>query len=141
MIVGEKIVLEVSTLESRVGLELLKLFMRYQMVFKILISINGSIGISFSSSYMAHEAKGVTPIPPPTSKTVSNFEKSSLALPKGPSTITRGSVALREGLYLVPITLPPAAESLSPFFLLKSQPQDLARAVVKSPLTEIWTDK
>ena len=45
---------EKLTFERRVGFELLKLFIRYQIDLRI-------------------EANGVTPIPAPTSKTVSNY--------------------------------------------------------------------
>ena len=88
-----------------------------------------------------HEAKGVTPIPAPTSRTVSYLKKSSEALPNGPSTMTRGRTRLIGGFVAVPITLPPAA-SASSFLSLesKSQPTALARAVVKSPTTRIWTE-
>lgn len=79
----------------------------------------------------------MTPIPAPTNKIVSNLVKSSLALPKGPSTMTRGRVRFKGGLVFVPITLPPASFSPLGLSLEKLQPQALARAVVKSPLTEM----
>lgn len=89
-----------------------------------------------------HEANGVTPIPAPTSKTVSYFRKSSLALPKGPSTMTRGKILLIAGFVLVPTTFPPAGRPFSPFsgLLSKSHPTALASADVKSPTTRIWTE-
>lgn len=122
--------------------DLLKLFMRYQMVLRI-------------------DANGVTPIPAPTRSTVSyyksnhlgnlngheikgslTFKKSSLALPKGPSTMTRGKTRLiRAGLALVFTTTSPSF--LSPRFsslASKSQPRALANAVVKSPTTRMWTE-
>lgn len=117
--------------------------MRYQMVLRILKRFQVAWVILPGGGRQTHEAKGVTPIPAPTNKTVSNLAKSSLALPKGPSTITRGRVTLSGGLVLVPMTLPPAASFLSPLplSLEKLQPQALAKAVVKSPLTEMCTDR
>lgn len=99
--------------------------------------------VLLSELTFAYEAKGVTPIPAPTNNTVSNLVKSSLALPNGPSTMTRGSVILMGGLVLVPRTLPPAISlsPLPPLLFKKSHPQALARAVVKSPFTEMWTDR
>lgn len=94
------------------------MFMRYQMDFKI-------------------DAKGVTPIPAPTSITASYLKKSSLALPKGPSTMTLGRVLFKGGLASVPITVPPL---FSFSFLPKSAPTAFARAVVKSPATRMWTE-
>ena len=113
-------------MERRVGFESLKLFIRYQIDFKI-------------------DAKGVTPIPAPTKSTVSNYiphqfplsprdesskrtlRKSSLALPNGPSTITRGKTRLIGGFACVPTTL---GFSLSPPLGLasKSQPRAFERA-------------
>ena len=87
-----------------------------------------------------HEANGVTPIPAPISKTVSNFKKSSLALPNGPSTITRGRLVTLGWFVSVPTIIPPAG--MSPISSLapsagKSQPTAFAKAFVKSPLTRM----
>ena len=43
-----------------------------------------------STQKNTYEANGITPAP--ISKAVSKFKKTSLALPKGPSTITRGEI-------------------------------------------------
>ena len=97
-----------GTLERRVGLELLKLFIRYQIDLRILEQIINKYGRCQPPS-LTHEAKGVTPIPAPTSSTVSYFKKSSEAEPNGPSTMTRGSTRFRGGFVLVPTTLPPGS--------------------------------
>ena len=56
--------------ESRVGLEVLKLFIRYQMDFKILLSSVSQLQ-PYARDRETHEANGVTPIPAPTKSTVS----------------------------------------------------------------------
>lgn len=83
-----------------------------------------------------YEAKGVTPIPPPTSSTVSYFKKSSLALPNGPSTIILGRTRLTGGGTTW------GTETSAPFsplrgFLSRSHPSALASAPVKSPTTRM----
>ena len=62
------------TLERRVGLELLKLFMRYQIDLRILTQNGKQSGTDQDRIPNTYEAKGVTPIPAPTSSTVSNFK-------------------------------------------------------------------
>ena len=49
---------------------MLKLFMRYQMDFKILKNVS-HWSVNRTLKTPTHEANGVTPIPAPTSKTVS----------------------------------------------------------------------
>src|SRR6202035_2477926 len=63
------------TLDSRVGFPLLKLFIRYQIDFKIL-SHRSSQDIN-AKIVGTYDANGVTPIPAPTRSTVSYFKKSS----------------------------------------------------------------
>jgi hypothetical protein len=127
------------TLERRVGLELLKLFIRYQIDLRILVARRQTTS---NLEKNTHEAKGVTPIPAPTRSTVSYFKKSSDAEPKGPSTMMRGRMRFTDGLTSVPTTLPPAASfslfsPFPPLFLSKSQPSDLANSRVKSPTTRM----
>ena len=52
------------------------------------------------------DAKGVTPVPAPTSKTVSNLKILSSALPNGPSMKTRGkSFRSAEGASLASVSI------------------------------------
>jgi hypothetical protein len=79
----------------------------------------------------------VTPIPAPTNSTVSKFKKFSLALPNGPSTMTRGRIRLSGGFAEVPTTLPPAGGAAFAPFSGKSHPRALAKVPVKSPTIRI----
>ena len=120
-------------------MELLKLFMRYQIDLRILEQADQTLPLPTTIS-PTYEAKGVTPIPAPTRSTVSYFKKSSEAEPNGPSTMIRGNTRFRGGFVLVPTTLPPGSFSLFSLFLSKSQPSALAKSRVKSPTTRMCTE-
>src|SRR6185312_3636068 len=87
-------------------------------------------------------AKGVTPIPAPTSMATSNLNTSSDALPYDPSIITLGNEFFKSGV--MDISTPDAVLRTSLLRLFSSsklQPNLLANSLVKSPTTLMCTER